>query len=54
MISTLTRVDVSGLSLILLIIGMESLARTMVIGAVLNRSLYRVLMFSAEQSYPGG
>jgi predicted MFS family arabinose efflux permease len=40
----MTRVDVSGLSLLLLIIGMAGLAGTMLIGSVLNRSLHRVLM----------
>lgn len=39
-----TRVDVSGLSLLLLIIGMAGLGGTLVIGSVLNRSLYRVLV----------
>lgn len=39
-----THVNVSGLSLLLLIIGMAGLAGTMVIGSVLNKGLYRVLM----------
>jgi predicted MFS family arabinose efflux permease len=43
-LESVTRVDVSGLSLILLIMGMAGLAGTMVIGSVLNQSLYRVLM----------
>jgi len=43
-LESVTRVDVSGLSLLLLIIGMAGLVGTMVIGSVLNRSLYRVLM----------
>ncbi|MDN3222122.1 MFS transporter [Pseudomonas nunensis] len=43
-LESVTRVDVPGLSLLLLIIGMAGLAGTMVIGSVLNHSLYRVLM----------
>ncbi|NIL16431.1 MFS transporter [Pseudomonas sp. AN3A02] len=43
-LEAVTRVDVSGLSLLLLIIGMAGLAGTMLIGSLLNRSLYRVLM----------
>ncbi|PKH31771.1 transcriptional regulator [Pseudomonas sp. 43NM1] len=39
-----TRVDVSGLSLLLLIIGMAGLLGTMLIGSVLGTRLYRVLM----------
>jgi predicted MFS family arabinose efflux permease len=39
-----TRVDVSGLSLLLLIIGMAGLVGIMVIGPVLHRGLHRVLM----------
>ncbi|WP_426113048.1 MFS transporter [Pseudomonas sp. DSP3-2-2] len=43
-LESVTRVDVSGLSLLLLIIGMAGLVGTMVIGSVLSRSLYRALM----------
>ncbi|OLY72943.1 transcriptional regulator [Pseudomonas sp. ATCC PTA-122608] len=43
-LEAVTSVDVSGLSLLLLIIGMAGLAGTMLIGSLLNRSLYRVLM----------
>ncbi|MDR6957959.1 putative MFS family arabinose efflux permease [Pseudomonas brassicacearum] len=43
-LESVTHVNVSGLSLLLLIIGMAGLAGTMVIGSVLNKGLYRVLM----------
>ena len=43
-LEAVTGVDVPGLSLLLLIIGMAGLVGTIVIGSVLNRSLYRVLM----------
>lgn len=43
-LETVTRVDVSMLSLILLVIGVTGLAGTMLIGSVLNRSIYGVLI----------
>ncbi|MET0848666.1 MAG: MFS transporter [Pseudomonas sp.] len=43
-LESVTRVDVPGLSLLLLLIGMAGLAGTMVIGSVLNRSLNQVLV----------
>ncbi|WHS62476.1 MFS transporter [Pseudomonas sp. G2-4] len=43
-LESVTHVNVSELSLLLLIIGMAGLAGTMVIGSVLNKGLYRVLM----------
>jgi predicted MFS family arabinose efflux permease len=43
-LETVTRVDVSFLSLILLAIGVTGLVGTMLIGSVLNRSMYGVLI----------
>ncbi len=43
-LETVTRVDVSTLSLILLVIGVTGLVGTMLIGPVLNRSVYGVLI----------
>ncbi|SDU96619.1 Predicted arabinose efflux permease, MFS family [Pseudomonas mucidolens] len=43
-LESVTQVDGSELSLLLLIIGMSGLAGTMLIGSVLNNNLYRVLM----------
>jgi predicted MFS family arabinose efflux permease len=43
-LETVTRVDVSMLSLILLVIGVTGLVGTMLIGSVLNRSVYGVLI----------
>ncbi|ALG72425.1 transcriptional regulator [Azospirillum thiophilum] len=43
-LETVTGVDVSALSLLLLVVGVTGLAGTMLIGPVLNRSLYGVLI----------
>jgi predicted MFS family arabinose efflux permease len=43
-LESVTRVDVPGLSMLLLIIGVSGLAGTLLIGALLARHLYRVLM----------
>lgn len=43
-LETVTRADVSGLSLILLVIGLTGLVGTMLIGPVLKRSVYGVLI----------
>jgi predicted MFS family arabinose efflux permease len=43
-LESVTKVDVPGLSLLLLIIGMAGLVGTLGIGSVLHRSLYRVLV----------
>ncbi|MFO2466504.1 MFS transporter [Pseudomonas sp. 15FMM2] len=43
-LESVTRVDVSALSLLLLIIGMSGLVGTMLVGSILNKNLYRVLM----------
>lgn len=43
-LESVTRVDVPGLSMLLLIIGVSGLAGTLLIGALLAKHLYRVLM----------
>ncbi len=45
-LETVTRVDVSTLSLLLLVVGAASFVGTLIIGPVLNRSLYGVLVLA--------